>query len=172
MRNDANLPSKRNCFKFTDENSSISILFRISSDPRSGILTKMSWFEPRTLAIFQLKTPFNQYCRGACVSLSCNLPEFFFNFSGFGIFTGFGIFLAFNCLLEISTCLLSYFILGQAEEVPGDCWPPDRTEELRSPEGQAFLRHRQVCGVLLHLPWSQPRELPHTVGGADPHPGS
>ena len=35
-------------------------------------------------------------------------------------------------------------IQGQAEEVPGDCGPPDWSEELRPPEGQAFLWHRQV----------------------------
>ena len=33
---------------------------------------------------------------------------------------------------------------GQAKEIPGDRRPPDWPEELRSPEGQAFLWHRQV----------------------------
>ena len=33
---------------------------------------------------------------------------------------------------------------GEAQEVPRECRPPDRPQELRSPEGQAFLRHRQV----------------------------
>ena len=47
-----------------------------------------------------------------------------------------------NCL-RIPEPLLSG-IQGQAEEVPGDCGPPDRSEELRPPEGQAFLWHCQV----------------------------
>merc|ERR1712179_842528 len=33
---------------------------------------------------------------------------------------------------------------GQAEEVPGDRGPPGRPQELRPPEGQAFLWHRQA----------------------------
>ena len=33
---------------------------------------------------------------------------------------------------------------GQAKKVPRDGRPPNRSEELRSPEGQAFLWHRQV----------------------------
>ena len=33
---------------------------------------------------------------------------------------------------------------GQASQVRRDGRPPDRPQELRSPEGQAFLRHRQV----------------------------
>ena len=32
----------------------------------------------------------------------------------------------------------------EEEEVRGDGGPPDRPQELRPPEGQAFLRHRQV----------------------------
>ena len=32
----------------------------------------------------------------------------------------------------------------QEEELHGDCGPPDRPQELRSPKGQAFLWHRQV----------------------------
>ena len=40
--------------------------------------------------------------------------------------------------------LLLSGIQGQAEEVPGDRGSPDRSEELRPPEGQAFLWHRQV----------------------------
>ena len=34
---------------------------------------------------------------------------------------------------------------GQAQEVPRVGRPADRPQELRPPEGQAFLRHRQVC---------------------------
>merc|ERR1711878_54903 len=32
----------------------------------------------------------------------------------------------------------------QEEELHGDCGPPDRPQELRSPKGQAFLWHRQA----------------------------
>ena len=33
---------------------------------------------------------------------------------------------------------------GQSKEVPGDCAPPDRAEELGPQQGQAILGHRQV----------------------------
>ena len=38
---------------------------------------------------------------------------------------------------------------GEAQEVPGDCRPPDRPQELRPPEGQALLRNRQVGQIML-----------------------
>ena len=50
-----------------------------------------------------------------------------------------------TCLRFARPIFYYYFLLGQAEEVPGDRGPPGRPQELRPPEGQAFLWHRQVC---------------------------
>ena len=48
----------------------------------------------------------------------------------------------------------------QAAQVPGDHRPPDRPKELRSPEGQAFLRHRQVRSHTLTFAFSLEATFP------------